>query len=226
MNRSAVPQRHATNVVSAVVFDYRAIDTLGEELVLFCAVTGMALLLRSTRQEDVGDMRDPAQSDALRAVGLAAVPVVVLLAIYVAAHGYVTPGGGFQGGVAAAGGLLLVYLAGEWRALRHAAPEPAVDAVHSLGAGAFVALGIATLAAGGRSSKTCFRSALREPSRPRERSRSANWCAGLEVTAAFVLVFSEFLTEMLLERKKAGAAGRTCPTRSQCGLRSQACSGL
>ena len=131
---------------------------------------------------------------------------MVLLAIYVAAHGYVTPGGGFQGGVAAAGALLLVYLAGEWRALRHAGPEQAVDAVHSLGAGAFVALGLATLAAGG-----AFLENLLPLGTPGTLTSAgtiavANWCAGIEVTAAFVLLFTEFLTEMLLERKKAGVA--------------------
>src|SRR5947207_14829981 len=34
--------RHAANVVAAVGFDYRGFDTLGEELVLFSSVIGLA----------------------------------------------------------------------------------------------------------------------------------------------------------------------------------------
>jgi multicomponent Na+:H+ antiporter subunit B len=32
--REAVPERHGTNVVTAIVFDYRGFDTLGEEFIL------------------------------------------------------------------------------------------------------------------------------------------------------------------------------------------------
>ena len=53
------------------------------------------------------------------------VPFTVLLAIYITAHGHLTPGGGFQGGVIAATALLLVYLGGEYVALRRRAPADA-----------------------------------------------------------------------------------------------------
>ena len=36
----------ANNIVTAVVFDYRAIDTLGEATVLFTAVLGVGMLFR------------------------------------------------------------------------------------------------------------------------------------------------------------------------------------
>jgi len=36
----------ANNTVTAVLFDYRGFDTLGEATVLFCAVLGVALVLR------------------------------------------------------------------------------------------------------------------------------------------------------------------------------------
>jgi len=51
LNRVAVPERHATNVVAAVTFDYRGFDTLGEEFILFAAVIGVAILLRAMRGE-------------------------------------------------------------------------------------------------------------------------------------------------------------------------------
>lgn len=44
--RFSQPEVAANNAVTAVVFDYRGYDTLGEATVLFAAVTGVALLLR------------------------------------------------------------------------------------------------------------------------------------------------------------------------------------
>ena len=46
-----VPERHATAVVTAINFDYRGFDTMGEEFILFAAVLGLALLLREPREE-------------------------------------------------------------------------------------------------------------------------------------------------------------------------------
>jgi multisubunit Na+/H+ antiporter MnhB subunit len=45
-NRFSQPEVAANNAVTAVVFDYRGFDTLGEATVLFAAVTGVALILR------------------------------------------------------------------------------------------------------------------------------------------------------------------------------------
>src|SRR3954470_16326064 len=102
LNAVAPNERHVTNVVAATVFDYRGFDTLGEEFILFSAAMGVALLLREVREE--GDrVTDGLHSDAVRLVGLAFVPLLLVLALVVVAHGTITPGGGFQGGVAIAG---------------------------------------------------------------------------------------------------------------------------
>lgn len=45
-NRYSQPEVAANNAVTAIVFDYRGYDTLGEATVLFTAVTGVALILR------------------------------------------------------------------------------------------------------------------------------------------------------------------------------------
>ncbi len=45
-NRFSQPEVAANNAVTAIVFDYRGYDTLGEATVLFTAVTGVALILR------------------------------------------------------------------------------------------------------------------------------------------------------------------------------------
>ena len=40
----------ANNVVTAVVFDFRGFDTLGEATVLFIAVLGVAMIFRRTHK--------------------------------------------------------------------------------------------------------------------------------------------------------------------------------
>lgn len=41
----------SNNVVAAVLFDYRGLDTLGEATILFTAVTGVLLLLRASKRK-------------------------------------------------------------------------------------------------------------------------------------------------------------------------------
>lgn len=45
-------QTGANNIVTAVVFDYRGFDTLGEATVLFTAVLGVGLLFRKFSTEE------------------------------------------------------------------------------------------------------------------------------------------------------------------------------
>src|SRR5487761_1265932 len=75
LNHLAPLQRRVTDVVSAVTFDYRGIDTLFEEFILFSAVSGIAVLLRplaarpgetATRPEDAApERRIPPPSPAV-----------------------------------------------------------------------------------------------------------------------------------------------------------------
>src|ERR687887_806549 len=119
-------ERHVTNVVASVVFDYRGFDTLGEEFILFAAVMGVAMLLREAR-DDRERPYDEVRSDAVRAIGLLLVGPTVVFGLYLVAHGYLTPGGGFQGGVAVAAGFLLLYAAGRYRSYRAASPRSLVE---------------------------------------------------------------------------------------------------
>jgi len=51
LNELAPQQRHVTDVVSAIGFDYRGIDTLFEEFILLSAVAGISVLLRPLSDE-------------------------------------------------------------------------------------------------------------------------------------------------------------------------------
>src|SRR3954470_18511546 len=63
LNSSAVGERKATDIVSAVNFDYRAFDTLGEEFILFVSVAGAALLLRKIEGEKDESKEDSEDED-------------------------------------------------------------------------------------------------------------------------------------------------------------------
>jgi len=47
-------QTGSNSVVASVVFDYRGLDTLGEATILFTAVTGVLLLLRTQKRKEDG----------------------------------------------------------------------------------------------------------------------------------------------------------------------------
>jgi multicomponent Na+:H+ antiporter subunit B len=148
-----VPQRHVTDAVTAVTFDYRGIDTLGEEFILFISVIGVLALLRTHREggEDieVDPIRDaPAPSESLALLGRILAPVVLVLGIYIVAHGHLTPGGGFAGGVVLAAGLLVLYVATGKVAMRRLRPVPTFEAVEAVGSLGFVLLGVGGLLAG------------------------------------------------------------------------------
>ncbi len=210
LNRVAVPQRHVTDVVTAVNFDYRGIDTVGEEFILFAAVAGVALLLRAERDEveeeaprRVVDLdRETRSSDAVRALCLVLVAPTVLFGLYVVTHGQLTPGGGFQGGVVLATAPLLIYLAGEYGTLRALSPTAGVDLLGALGAGGFVAVGVIGLIAGGVYLQNVV------PLGPVGTVYSAgtipliNLAVGLEVGSGFLLMLSEFLAQTLRIRAR------------------------
>lgn len=193
--RHATEQRHVTNVPSAVVFDYRALDTLGEELILFTCVIGVALLLRSSRRDEERRPADRTTSRAQRHLGALLVPVTLLLGLWTVAYGYLTPGGGFQGGVICGAAALLVWAVGSYRDHLALTPTGLVDTAEGLGAAGYVAFGLGALIAG----KTYLANFLPLNGTGELTSGGTiavlNWATGLEVAAATVLVFHEFLKE-------------------------------
>jgi multicomponent Na+:H+ antiporter subunit B len=211
LNRLAVPQRHITDVVTAVNFDYRGFDTLGEEFIFFAAVLGVVLILRAQRDEHDGHRADyatgravPPTSDAVRVLGLGLTPPTVLFSLYLVTHGHLTPGGGFQGGVILATGVLLIYLAGEFDDLHGLYTESALERGQSVGAAGYVAIGLLGMAAG---------TAFLDNVLPLGRIGSVfsagtvpliNMSVGLEIAAGLVLLLTTFLHQTIVIRP-AGA---------------------
>ncbi len=207
LDAHAVAQRHATNVVAAVTFDYRGVDTMIEEFILFAAVVGVALLLRAQREETEVGPRDeargrraPRSSDAVRMFGLGAVGPSVLVGIYIVAHGHLTPGGGFQGGTVLAGALTLVYLAGEYLVFRRVGPVELMDLSEGAAAAAFVAAGLAGLVAAGTFLLNLLPLGTIGEIDSAGLIPIVNTAVGVEVAAGMSLVLSEFLEQTLMVR--------------------------
>ncbi|HWG46822.1 MAG TPA: MnhB domain-containing protein [Gemmataceae bacterium] len=202
INASAVAQRHLTNMASAINFDYRGFDTLGEEYILFTAVTGLALLLREIRSEieeaprDASPNRDASdRSDALRWFGLMLAGFTNLFGLYVVIHAHLTPGGGFQGGAILGTACLLVYLAIGYRAFRTVSPKVLMDFADATGAGGYALIGLGTLLAGGAFLQNMLPLGQTGDLLSAGTVPVINLVVGLEVSGGFILMFAEFLKE-------------------------------
>jgi multicomponent Na+:H+ antiporter subunit B len=199
--RVVVYQRHATDVVNAVNYDYRAFDTLGEEFILFTAVLGVAMLLR--REEDAptrpaGQLKDEAGlSAATRSVNLPALLVTTIFGLYIGLHGQLTPGGGFQAGVILATGAVLIFVCENTTAFRRITSHSAVEITEALGAGSYAIIGIAPLLAG--LPFLCNFIPLGTTGDVFSSGTIAliSACVGVEVTAAFLLVVFIYLQEII-----------------------------
>ena len=62
---TAVEETGAINTVTAVVFDYRAYDTIGEAFVLFTAITGTMAVLRKPVAKKIAQRSEVDESEAI-----------------------------------------------------------------------------------------------------------------------------------------------------------------
>jgi len=206
--RIAVAQTNATGVVSAINFDFRGFDTVGEEFILFVAATGVATVLRRLRGEREQPAagraagRDvPSTSSAIRMVALLFTGPVVVAGWWLASHAQTDPSGGFQGGILLATAFILIYLSGEFLVFERFSPAALTDATEAVGAGGFVAVGLAAVAMGLPYLKD-FLPLGQVPGAVSSSGTIAliSFFVGIEVAAAFVLIVAELLDQTLLIR--------------------------
>ncbi len=134
----APAQVGTANIVTAVVLAYRGIDTLGELSILFAAATAAGLVLarpgRAVSAPKPGGFVLRVGADLL-------LPLLVVIGLYIIAHGHLTPGGGFQGGVILAAAFFLPLLASPGREPTHAG----LSLVEGLAGGGFILIGLLAL---------------------------------------------------------------------------------
>ena len=122
----------AVNIVTGMILDYRAFDTLGESSVLFAAAMVVLLLLRLDAQSEsfsqlartirenphADNYYEPRDDAILQKTAMLVMPIIVLLGIYVVINGHLSPGGGFSGGAIIGAGLMVYVTAFGFASIR------------------------------------------------------------------------------------------------------------
>jgi multicomponent Na+:H+ antiporter subunit B len=207
INGIGVSVRHGTDLITALNFDIRGFDTLGEEFILFASVLGIVLILREMRgeheqphQEESEEHSFAGASEALRALALGLILILIAVGVYIVVHGQITPGGGFQGGVILGAGPLPVFLAGRYLRMRLIAPHRIVELADALGAAGYALVGLSGLVFVGIFFKDAV--PLGTPGHLLSGGQMdiASVLVGLEVSGAFLVAWSEFLDQAMLVR--------------------------
>lgn len=201
VNAVTVPLRHVTNVPSAINYDFRGLDTMGEEYIVFGSVIGTIALLRQMRQEmeeaeeveNVGAQRQP--SDAVRFFGLVMAGLLVLFGIYIVLHGHLTPGGGFQGGTILGTAGPLMYLTGDYETYAKLSPAAIMEFIHASGAGFYVIIGSIGLAFGSFFLQNVLPFGTVHSFLSGGTIPLINDGVGVEVSFGFAIIFREFLLQ-------------------------------
>jgi multicomponent Na+:H+ antiporter subunit B len=204
------PERNVTDIVTAVNFDYRGFDTVGEEFILFASVLGSVILLRQAEEKKTKPLcdaasagRDIGPSDAMRLWILAMVGPKIAFGIYIVIHGQLSPGGGFQGGVILASAALIIYLGHNFQTFKNIMTHPLIETAEALGAAAFVIVGFLALFY-----KQPFLTNVIPLGKATELTSGGmipivSAAVGVEVMGGFVLLLYTFLQETLtVEGKK------------------------
>ncbi len=209
LNALTVYQRHVTDVITAINFDYRGFDTVGEEFILFTSVMSVLLLLRKQPDDETEPPQDraddrypPPTSDAVRVLGLAFIGVLVTFGLYTVTHGQLTPGGGFQGGVILASVPLVIFLCGDYGVFCRVTNHTLTEVTEAAGAGGFVLIGIISFVFGlnylanfmplGETGNVASGGTI----------PLISFTTGIEVAAGFVLLMMAFFDETFVQRKR------------------------
>jgi multicomponent Na+:H+ antiporter subunit B len=206
LEKIATPARHMDNVINAATYDLRGLDTMGEEFILFASVVGVVLLLREqTEKEDEDEPRDDIGSDVIRVFGTFGIGAALLVGLWLVAFGFVTPGGGFQGGVAIASGAVLLFLVAGQREWSAFGQETVLDPLEGIGAGGYVVLGLAPIFSGLPFLTNFFGHGVTGTVFSAGSAAFVNWSAGIEVAAANLVLLSEYLQQYVVPIAKGRA---------------------
>lgn len=205
---AASVQHVSANVVSSINFDQRGLDTLGEESILFASVLGAAMLLRPAKDEtEVRPLAAGRVLESTRLLGYLMMGITIMIGLDVIAHGHLTPGGGFQGGVITGTGIHLLYVAGSYAVLQKARPVRAFEWGEALGAGAFACLGIVAVFVGGAFLSDFIPNGLFGNLFAAGTVPLLNGAVGVEVASATAVLLAKFLDQAILV-KPQGSRGQ------------------
>ena len=123
------------NAVTTIYLAYRVYDTLFEALMLVLAILAVIHLSFFSEKDSV-KVKRPSKVKSSDMAGFCIrilCPAILLFGVYLTLNGHISPGGGFQGGVAVASFFICRYLV-------HDIYDVPVDAVHRIGEATFIAI--------------------------------------------------------------------------------------
>jgi multicomponent Na+:H+ antiporter subunit B len=202
-----VSVRHGTDLITALNFDIRGFDTLGEEFILFASVLGIVLILRQLHSEEEQPQDEESDehhfagaSEALRALALALIPSVLAVGVYIVVHGQITPGGGFQGGVILAAAPLAMFIGGRYMRMKVIAPHLLIELGDALGAAGYALVGLSGLVFVGIFFKNPLPLGIPGHLLSGGQMDVASVFVGLEVSGAFLVAWTHFFDQAMLIR--------------------------
>ncbi len=101
----------SSNLITAILLDYRLFDSLFEAGILLVAVSGVIWISRHDFEErNAHFMLDKYKTPELFVtLSRFVFPLLLMLGFFIILNGHLTPGGGFQGGAVVATAILLLY---------------------------------------------------------------------------------------------------------------------
>jgi len=140
------------NMVTAVLADYRGFDTMFETVVVFIAGMAVLAILKGSvkgnakrKDHEVDNEPDLIVTNTVRLI----IPVIQIFAFYVLAHGHVSPGGGFQGGVLMGASFILIALSWDLEKALSRFPVEKCILVAALGILLYAGIGLLSMFLGG-----------------------------------------------------------------------------
>ncbi|MEU2085569.1 MnhB domain-containing protein [Streptomyces albus] len=201
-------RQHSANAVASVNFDQRAFDTMGEQAVFFGSVLGTVVVLRQAGDEHRTAPEPAFVSAPVRRYALLVLPVTVLTGLYVIAHGHLSPGGGFQGGVVAATALHLLYIAIDYRALQRVRSLTLFTLADAAGEAGYLLAGLAALVAGAAFLENILPLGTFNTLSSAGTVPVLNAAVGVEVAAGVVVLLAQFLDQAIVIEPADGRGHR------------------
>ena len=132
--------------------DYRGFDTMFETVVVFIAGMAVLAILKGSvkgnakrKDHEVDNEPDLIVTNTVRLI----IPVIQIFAFYVLAHGHVSPGGGFQGGVLMGASFILIALSWDLEKALSRFPVEKCMLVAALGILLYAGIGLLSMFLGG-----------------------------------------------------------------------------